>query len=272
MFGIRQYGMHGWQTNITSASYTPGTIVSHVGSHTKGPWTEIISFAQFDVYGMFLQVLASAQSATRTDMALDIGIGNSGYESIVLPDWLCGWSGNATNPRGGIFIPFFFNAGSRLSARIQSCTGSRMCYVNVGLLGGAGMSPPWPVFTRADGIGLNVNSSSTIGTSHTPGNNNNWSAWATIATAPRDYGAVLFTVHGNLSSTSVTGQAEQWQCGVNSLALGDFACNNDSTERFYGPLPGLPIYTMIASGSPLQVRGRGTTTGQVHDVGFWGLR
>lgn len=95
-----------------------GTVVTPaVGS--KGAWAQVIASTTDDSFGLLICVNSSSTSAASRNIVLDIGLGASGAELVLVPDLI---AGNAnTYGAGGVwyFFPVFVPAGSRVSARAQ---------------------------------------------------------------------------------------------------------------------------------------------------------
>ena len=108
------------QTAVT-ASATP---------HTKGSWVELDASTSQDAYLINVNLHDSSLSGTNTGMLVDIGIGGSGSEVVLIPNLLAGWKSGSNST----VIPLYIPAGNRLSARVQAVIGSDTVNVGVRLL------------------------------------------------------------------------------------------------------------------------------------------
>lgn len=93
-----------------------GTSLTAPGSvNTKGAWTQVTSSAPFDVAWMSLGIRAA-----QSDFALlDIGVGGSGSEQVVIPN--VPFTGNVNDIYGGPYdYPISIPAGTRIAARYQN--------------------------------------------------------------------------------------------------------------------------------------------------------
>lgn len=96
-------------------------------SNTKGSWTQLTASTPEDLAALFGVVGfagdTSRAATTSVGFALDIGIGASGAESVVLPDFFFGWSAGWDGPNDVFLQPFSaaIPSGSRVAARGQ-CT------------------------------------------------------------------------------------------------------------------------------------------------------
>src|SRR3990172_655186 len=163
-------------------SLTPGASLSASATpHTKGSWQPIIDPVDFDSFGFWLQLTDSSATATQTDMLVDIAIGptGGGSEQVIVSNLIAGWS-QATSPTIGVngrgfFLPIFIQKGVRVSGRSQALITNDVVLAIVVLAGGrSGLG--FPICAGMDDYGINTATSG--GTSHTPGNSGAESAYA----------------------------------------------------------------------------------------------
>lgn len=151
-----------------------GTSITCGGSaHTKGAFSagQLIASTAFDACGITV-ILGNVGTAatTNTRMLVDIGIGGSGSEVVLIPNLLAGQAGagNSASIGPGIYyFPICIPAGSRLSARAQSVTASDTVNVQVHLHHHSQGAGRW-FGQRVTAYGADEAASS--GTSHTHGN------------------------------------------------------------------------------------------------------
>ena len=69
-----------------------GGVVPTTGAtaSTKGAWLEFDASTAFEVYGLWLFITDYSAAATDARLAVDIGIGASTAESVLIADLLCG--------------------------------------------------------------------------------------------------------------------------------------------------------------------------------------
>jgi len=262
----RVYGGGDWQNNLTATPQTTNVgigITTGATPNTKTAYTQLFAATTYDVYGFWLYVSGTSNSAAIANFLLDIAIGAGGSEQIILPDFQIGWR---TAPGAGFhgdFIPLFIPRGTRIAARLQSSLandpGRITIFLNRGASGYIGQ-----LFTNCDTYGANLANSG--GTAHTAGNSGAESTPATIGTTTRPYGAVSLSVNGTNSVT--TGVAYHWELMIGGTNHGEWYTINTTSENIYGPVPTSPIYVSIPAGTALQIRGECSGTAQSQEIAF----
>lgn len=93
------------------------SVTAVVGS--KGSWTQMLASTTDDTFGLLICINSSSASNASRNYAIDIGVGGSGSEQVLVPDLLGGNA--ATYVIGGLwyYFPVFIPAGTRLSTRAQ---------------------------------------------------------------------------------------------------------------------------------------------------------
>jgi hypothetical protein len=111
-----------YQSEILAASWNTGsvTLTASATPHTKGSWSQIIAstsngttLIRFFIAGVSV---STADSAT----LLDIGVGASGSETVIVPNMAIGGSAGSFYS-----IPVEIPSGSRIAARIQGVRASQ---------------------------------------------------------------------------------------------------------------------------------------------------
>ena len=100
---------------------TQGTAVTPtVGS--KGAWAQVISSLDHDTFGLLININSNTSSGASRNTVVDIGIGASGQEVVLIPDLLCGNASPYTvNGQGyWYYFPVAIPAGTRIAVRGQS--------------------------------------------------------------------------------------------------------------------------------------------------------
>jgi hypothetical protein len=109
----------------TALSTSSGTQVDPgATANVKGPWVQIVSGASRDYMGIYVGVDQANQSAFNYHFwSLDIAVGTSGSETIIIPDIQVGQINNAsTNAFMGYQLGIFaiqIPLGTRITARAQ---------------------------------------------------------------------------------------------------------------------------------------------------------
>lgn len=250
--------------NIT----TPGIrLTASATPHAKGAYGVLSASLPYDVYGVTLLLSGSAASATRTDMMLDLAIGGAGAETVILPEFLCGWKPSILTGSYQIYLPFFIPKGTRVAARIQALIASDVLDVLAFFHGGADNMPN-QFFRRADAYGTNVASST--GTSHTPGNTGAESTAANIGgTLSRTYRAIMLGMNGTLATTTMTAIAYHWELVIGGVTMIEWYHRDHTTEEVFGPYPSTPIPHDLQQGTQLQIRAEASGTALAHDVAYY---
>lgn len=124
------------QRDTGGEAFGSTTVTAAGSADTKGSWTEIIAAAAYDFDVKFIDVTFAdtRQSGTDTSMLVDIGIGGSGSEVVVIPNLLAGHRHG--DPYITTRVPISVAAGTRISARCQSCIASDTVLVTIDLYGG----------------------------------------------------------------------------------------------------------------------------------------
>lgn len=264
------------QNNLpaTPSTTAPGTTVAASGTiNTKGSWVQLLT-TNFDVGLVCFHFLNPGAGANAFRTLMDIGIGPAagGSEQIILPDLLVS-SGNPLTTAGfsrELILPLYIPKGMRLSARCQSVTASRPIEVNVFCWGG-GKLPSMPKLVGADAYG--IVSASSAGTTITAGSTGVESAWTNIGSTTSKAYKALFLMQGIATDLNMTNVAYHTEVGYNSGSptLGEYYFVSDQTEHFAGPLPPVPIFAPVPSGTQLQIRSECSGAAEILDAALYGL-
>jgi len=233
----------------TSQTVTAGS------ANVKGSWAQLIASTASDVCWVIVNIVYPA--ATALSIAVDIGIGSAGNEVAIINNIV---ASNFNVPVAENFsFPLSIPAGTRVSARCQSGTGSDACYVSVtGFDGG---------FTQAEGAAgvdsIGFVSASTLGTvitvSATPGVKGSYSQLT--ASTPRDYIGYFGSFDPQSGGSSILGH---WGSNDMDISIGaggsevvidpDISFGNPNGYLSIGPtcLPFRPI--SIPAGTRIAAR------------------
>lgn len=163
--GAQRFDVAGSLTGTTAGT----AITAPGGTNTKGAYTQLIASTSADAVGVMLTI--NTTGSTMLFGLLDIAIGGSGSEVVVIPDLpIFRFSGLNTGfvP---IFIPVAIPAGSRISARYQNDAAGLSASVSLELVAGNINFVASPRVT-AYGISTSVSRGTTVdpgGTAHTKG-------------------------------------------------------------------------------------------------------
>lgn len=176
-------------------------------NNTKGAWAQLVASTTYDATYIIVQFscVAAFKSA-----ALDIGIGASGSEVVLLPN-LIAQSGQQNDYEQYTYaFPVNIPAGTRIAGRYQisNASGAHDCYCNVALFDGD--------FTRSTGAAgvdaVGFSSSTTLGTAVTPGNGSFGSFAQLTSSTSRDY--LGFVMAFDLQGASYSGHSISWEVAV----------------------------------------------------------
>ena len=109
-----------WQTDldyVSSDMTTFANVTANASAHTKGAWVQLVASTAANADVLILNV-ACAANATNTAALIDVGIGASGAETVIIPNLAVG--GSDGNGSWYITLPVKIPAGSRLAARSQT--------------------------------------------------------------------------------------------------------------------------------------------------------
>lgn len=143
-----------WTTQTGSVVPTGGVNTANSGAinfnsgaaNTKGSWTELITSTAYTSYGLFYTDRSSkAQNSNNFGGLIDVGIGGSGSESVIVPNLVTGFNQGGNS----FFLPILIPAGSRISARAQNASATQP---NSGVIT-LQPSHVWPVSGRATDYG-----------------------------------------------------------------------------------------------------------------------
>jgi hypothetical protein len=130
-------GRHRTQTSAGTVNLAgPNGVVLTAGAvaNTKGAWATLHPAVPFEVVGLHIiaQNGGSQSGATNTRSLIDIGIGEAGSETVVIPNILSSFQSYYTYATmGSMYVPIRIPKGSRISARAQCSFASQRIRVHV---------------------------------------------------------------------------------------------------------------------------------------------
>lgn len=253
----------------TNTAASMGTSVTTGATpHAATAWTTIFTAAQVtkDIHRLWLSIVDSGASATRTDAMIDLAVGEAGSEVAFLTNYLAGWNPNGSSPvADDDILPLLIARGQRISFRARSLQTSKAVNVVMSAIGFEEM--PADCFRGIDILGGNAAAST--GTSIVPGNTGTYGSWADIgSTTSRVYHAVKPMVQGTLANTATSSQAYYFRIGAGSAVLANqplWRFSATTAELVMGPSPNEWHYTRVESGTQLQMSATGSSTANTFD-------
>lgn len=264
--------MRGRQNNL-SATPSPiawGTTVTSGAANTKGSFAQLISSASFDVWGFTIGIVNNSLNNAVRNWLIDIAVGGAGSEQVIVSNLLATATASAQSILGGpvlYWFPIFIPKGVRISCRAQCSNAATTLSAAIFLQGGP-QSPPWPVFVGADGIGINVSTSS--GTPLTAGSTGTESAWTSVGSATsKQYFAIqpMVQTDTNIAMNNLTYHVE-W--GWSSTTMGERFFITGNIEVVSSLIPMIPDFAFVPLGTQLQVRAECNSTGESLQYGLIG--
>lgn len=246
-----RYSSAGDDTSVTN-----GTSVTSAGTaNTKGAWTTIVASTPHPVSGI---LLCPSFNAGSVSYLLDIGVGGSGSETILIPD--LHFSGMGTCPPVTLF-PLGIPQGSRIAARSAASSPSEVIRFSCHLLSGGFDEASSRCRVTAYGVAASDSGGVSVdpgAAAHTKG------AWTTITASTTATIHELMIAAGNQSNPVAA--AAQWladigvgAAGSERILLADYRLHATLQETLVPSMsPLLPV--SIPPGSRLAVRSQCSIT------------
>lgn len=267
-------GFANCSTNITGTpSTTPGTSVTFGASNAKGSYTELLADLTHDVEYVVVGFGGNVTATTDTSSLADIGIDRGGgttYGDILIPDLLTGYIPASTT--GGFRLygfPVWIPQGAAVACRGQNVTASTRAVRCAIWAFGSTKNKEWWCGQKVTALG--INSGTSKGTSHTPGNSGSFSTWTNFgSTLAQPGGYTTLGLQGPNGNTGQTAVAYHWQIGSGSMPSGPtwWAIGNTG-EYTQGPIPFFGCLKRWAEGTQLQIRATCSGTAQAYDAAMY---
>lgn len=116
--GSNQFGLTQPTTTGRPADAQGATVTPAVGS--KGGWSQMLASTTDDWFGILICISNNSTLSTSRNSVVDIGIGPSGSEVVLIPNLLAGNAVPYTSGGLWYYFPVFVPGGSRISCRAQS--------------------------------------------------------------------------------------------------------------------------------------------------------
>jgi hypothetical protein len=228
-----------------------GTTLTAGSANVKGSWTQLIASTQADAYLVSVALRGPSVSAR---YLLDLGVGPSGQEQVVVPNlaWAVG-TVEATPLYPLAQLPILIPAGSRLVARVQSNSGSAGVGVYVQLF----QAPASPVWAASSCTTYGANTATTDGLSVTPGANT-WGSWTEVAASTGIIRALTLTMLPSGIQRVIAWQFGVGASGSETPVSGPLLVTETGTYVATYLSAYVPLSTPVPSGSRLSVRGWST--------------
>jgi hypothetical protein len=260
-----------------TATSTGTTLTAHASvTYSMGSWTQITSATPHDC--AWMMVTLPQVFNTGVSIAVDIGIGSSGNEIVVVPNLMC----SASWPRCLDYLfPLAIPAGTRIAARLSSNVLSDTTPIAVHIFDDTFGSPGTGSAIDTYGFQSNLN----IGTAVDPGGTaNTKGSYVTIASSiTNDLTGIWMTFDTQASNGSAAGY-NAWLVDVavgaaaseqiflpNISMTGQFATSNAWIMN-----PMMPYYPMpIPAGTRISARSLCTTNSspsRILGMTLWGAR
>lgn len=233
------------------------TVTAGASADTKGAFSQVVASTSFDASGLF--IFLGAGSSGPNSYLVDIAVGGSGSEQVIIPDLLYQ---QATVGRENwvLSVPLAIPVGTRVSARCQSNNASET--VQVSLLLMAGGFPTSSPLGRAVMYGAGASSG---GTAIDPGSTaDTKGTWVEIASSTGNPIRWLGILIGAKTNAALTTGRWRMDIGVGSagseqVLLGDIDLSASAGSDSIGPMAiGVPV--RIPAGTRLAVRAQSNIT------------
>lgn len=248
------------ERNYTRAGSTAGTVVTPATA-AKGAWAQAIAALANDTYGLIVTIHNSATSAANRHYAVDIGIGASGSEIVLIPN-LIGSSAAAYGTVGGghhYYFPVFIPAGTRVAVRAQ---GSVTTTFNVNVQ--AFQQPANQAMVRTCSVVEEIGRSGLLGTAITVGTTAE-GAWTLLGTTTQDNWWWQLGVQVAIATVAFNSQLVEFDIavgdGTNFRIISDnWAWSTTTAEDSNRFLKVMGCEAYVPAGSSIYVRGQTSGT------------
>ena len=245
-------------------------------ANTKGSWTEIVSSTPYDVCAIYLP-LNLGHFDTTLDYLIDIGVGASGSEQVIIENLLFSSSESIRDAANPYLLPVSIPAGTRVSIRAQENSGSKSLYTGIQFFYGRHFASVFPT-TKIDTYGANTADSGGVevdpgGSSLTKG------SYSEITSSCEEIKGLIIAI-GNKKNGS---RAEAWfgldiaigGSGQEQVIIPNYSLHSYGSTNKVSPSvsPVFPI--SIPAGTRISARAMSSitdATDRLFDVILYGLR
>lgn len=243
----------------TSLSTSLGTVITASSTiNTKGSYAQLVALTPVDAEGFLLQL--SKPSSTTGGYLIDIAVGASGSELVILPNVVFNNQSSSFSSMT-IWVPLAIPAGSRIAARSQSSTASGTITCNV-ILAEAWFDEDQCL---SNAMNFGASTSSSFGVTIDPGASADTKGAYTqlIASTSFDVAAIqiIFDNQGGAAAAaaSILVGIAVGASGSEKVIVPNLMATTAGTGQIAEPAPpDIPI--RIPAGSRIAVRGQSTNT------------
>jgi hypothetical protein len=251
----------GFQQGFGSTAAVFGAVITaHASVNTKGSYAALLGSVLADPsLEQCFTFTDSGDPGVNQAMALDLAIGVSGGDRILIPNLLVSRIKSSSGMNAPMFLhlPMRIPAGLNIYARVQSTQTLRTLRAQCFAWRGPTL-PMHPTYSGCDAYGVNV-SGATSGTTITPAAGS-YSAWLNVgAVTSRAYRAIMLIVDGN-PTTVATLCGYHYEVGYGStMRYGRHWSSTSTGEDRVSPSYVRPIPASIPAGVQLQVRAQASS-------------
>jgi hypothetical protein len=266
----------------SASSLAAFTATASATPHTKGAWVEVEASTSAEWAGVrVIRHTALNVAATDTSTLLDIGLGASGSEVVVVSNLPVGYSITG----GGFDLPIRVPTGTRVAVRVQSARASQTAAFRLVPWTGEGVAGS-RTYQTATTYGANTATSRGVTVTASAGTINTFGAWTSIVAATSaPIRAMVVGIQGN-GDTDLAASAWRLEIGYGGAGseqaiatLGAIASSSEAMSSTPGSLhtvpTDVPFTVSIPEGARLVARlmtATSTTTNPAVDVAVIGLR
>lgn len=258
-----------------TAASSIGTAINAGSANNKGSWGQIIASTTYEAHGLILVANHNNASTPTASNLIDVGVGGSGFEQVVVPDILLSNDQWHMKPGAMAVFPTPIPKGSRVAVRHQSTNGSDSMDFLVHLL-----SEPYFGFRCGKCVSIGTTTADSGGTAVDPGTsaNTKGSYAQLIASTVEDLVGFMVCI-GNQGSTKTSTANALLDIAIGGAAaeqvvLANMPVTCDSNSELYQPIWSPIIPCFIPAGSRIAARAQSsiTTAGaRVFDVALVGF-
>ena len=223
--------------------------------HTKGAWTQMTASLATESALLVMNFRELGVANTETSMLIDIGVGASGSETVIVPDLAIGGAqagGNNGTAQLCVWIPVRIASGTRVAIRCQAAIASDGCSSGFSFFGFAGTNALVPV--SVDVLGTSTTTSRGTAMSGASG-----SYVEIVASTSQRYRAIVIVPSvptNNVTTARVVRYTAAFGAAGAEVDIGSSLAEYNTNEavRSFGPSPIIPIGCNIPAGSRLAVK------------------
>jgi hypothetical protein len=255
-------------TGVTAgANDSDGSAVSGISALTHD--------CEYLVVGISNWTANGENSSTLLDILIDPAGGTSWSTDPLISDLLTGQADAGTTNSDALPIvyhfPIWIKSGTSIGLRAQTARATDVSgRVWLYAYGGNANPSSWWCGQHVTTIG--VDTATSQGTNHTPGNSGAYSTWADLGSPlPATCGALQFAVQGTNTDTTQAGLQYFFEFGVGSTRIGPNIWRSTTTGENGTTISGGVLFSAQPSGTQLQVRATCSGTAEILDVAAYAV-